>query len=443
MRKHSIISVLLAFCLCFVMAVPALALDVTSNNQYTIGQDVQSNAEVEIDNMSIINNVNFEQAEIDSLEISDDVAAVSMSGLTDEQNAKATHYEATFDKGTVDVYTTINGVSKTDVEDFVNTANNAIKQEMAIIAAKNETVPDVILYQYTDGNIQIACSADANKSRGYAANDFYVTQLSIFENAALAQNAEPFNSMISPQQNPAGFETGIGIRHIANQDGQYMTATIANCPPLNVEKTVNGVANSSYAYYHYIGFSGTYKGQELGTDMGLLYSNKYKGWQPYMKVNQMGKRYMLWSDVPGITVVGCVEDQLGLAAYGMTSPITITAYKTIPGYNNGNNNGESKIRLTVKGTRISPLTQNVMCISEAGTGADVTVKWKALTTIAGSPNIPAGSNSMAPRIEMNYSNVKIGTKNATWNNDDYDFTLIRSRITSQGSGYIKGKVNFS
>lgn len=84
-----------------------------------------------------------------------------------------------------------------------------------------------------------------------------------------------------------------------------------------------------------------------------------------------------------------------------------------------------------------------MCISEAGTGADVTVKWKALTTIAGSPNIPAGSNSMAPRIEMNYSNVKIGTKNATWNNDDYDFTLIRSRITSQGSGYIKGKVNFS
>ena len=128
MRKRSIMSLLLAFCLCFALAMPASALDVTSNNQYIIGQDVQPNAEVDVDNMSIINNVNFEQAEIASLEVSDDVAAVSMLDLTDEQTAKATHYEATFDKGTVDVYTTINGVSKTDVEDFVNMANNAIKQ---------------------------------------------------------------------------------------------------------------------------------------------------------------------------------------------------------------------------------------------------------------------------------------------------------------------------
>ena len=78
MRKRSIMSLLLAFCLCFALAMPASALDVTSNNQYIIGQDVQPNAEVDVDNMSIINNVNFEQAEIASLEVSDDVAAVSM-----------------------------------------------------------------------------------------------------------------------------------------------------------------------------------------------------------------------------------------------------------------------------------------------------------------------------------------------------------------------------
>ena len=80
---------------------------------------------------------------------------------------------------------------------------------------------------------------------------------------------------------------------------------------------------------------------------------------------------MLYSEKEGIINVGYVKNGNGLGeegAYGMTSPITMTAYKNIKGYNNGANNGASTIRLTVKGTRITPLTQNVMCISEAGTG---------------------------------------------------------------------------
>lgn len=440
MRKRSIMSLLLAFCLCFALAMPASALDVTSNNQYIIGQDVQPNAEVDVDNMSIINNVNFEQAEIASLEVSDDLAAVSMLDLTDEQTAKATHYEATFDKGTVDVYTTINGVSKTDVEDFVNMANNAIKQEMAVVTAKNETVPDVILYQYTDGDIQIACGADTNKARSYAANDFYVTQMNIFENVTLDSVEETSPNDNAVAQRAAGnLGDGIGIRQYAARDGQYMSATFANCPPLNVNKSVNGVPNTEYSYYQYIGFKGA---NNLEADMGVLYSPGSNGWQPYTKINQNGKKYMLYSEKEGIINVGYVKNGNGLGeegAYGMTSPITMTAYKNIKGYNNG----ASTIRLTVKGTRITPLTQNVMCISEAGTGVTSSVTWKALTTIAGTENIPAASNSSAPRIEMNYSNVQIDNQAAIWSTASDGATEDRSRITSKGNGYIKGKVNFS
>lgn len=84
-----------------------------------------------------------------------------------------------------------------------------------------------------------------------------------------------------------------------------------------------------------------------------------------------------------------------------------------------------------------------MCISEAGTGVTSAVRWKALTTIAGSEDIPVASNSSAPRIEMNYTGVKIGTQNATWSTAEDGTAVDRSRITSKGSGYIKGKVNFS
>lgn len=443
LKTRKFMSWLLALCLCMAIALPAFATDKMFNDQYGIDQDIKTTSE--IDNIAIINDVTFEKADIDSLEISDSIATVSAFDAQNVANDKAIHYEATFDKGVVDVYTTVKKVEKTDVENYVNMANSAIKQEMAIIAARNEDIPDVIVYQYTEGNIQIACGADTNKARRCTdTDDFFVTEVYIFENVALAEEYRlETDDVLETQTEASGLSDGIGIRQFANQDGQYMTVNFANCPPLNVDKTVNGIANSSYGYYQYIGFSGS---NNLETDMGVLYSPTYNGWQPYAKINQNGKKYMIYSNKPGITDVGYVPGGNGLgaeAAYGMTSSITMTAYKNINGYNNGANNGSSTIRLTVKGTRISPLTSNVMCISEAGTGVTSAVRWKALTTIAGSEDIPVASNSSAPRIEMNYTGVKIGTQNATWSTAEDGTAVDRSRITSKGSGYIKGKVNFS
>ena len=444
MKKRTLLAMILSLVMCLGIAMPTWAAEEIFTNQYSIGQDLQVNAEVGIDNISIINDITFEPAEISSLEVVDDDYNLLLPNEKNGQNDDEIHYIATFDKGTVDVYTTVNNITTTEITNFVNMANNAIKQEMAIISAKDETVPDFILYQYTDGHIQISCGADTANTRNNAnVDDFYVTQVDIFENIALDNNEElSVNDIVSTQSTaPEGFEQGMGIRQFANEDGQYLTAIITNCPPLNVDKMVNGVANSSYGYYHYVGFKGRYNNKDLVTDMGLLYSPGYKGWQPYLKVNQNDKVYMLYSADPRVENVGYVKDELGQkAAYGMTSPITITAYKTVPSYNNNN---ISKIRLTVKGTRINPREENIMCISEAGTGVNVTVKWKVLTTITGSKNFPAASNSSAPRIEMNYSGVKIGTKTATWSTKSDEITEYHARITHKDDGEIQGKVNFS
>ena len=44
---------------------------------------------------------------------------------------------------------------------------------------------------------------------------------------------------------------------------------------------------------------------------------------------------------------------------------------------------------------------------------------------------------------MNYSNVQIDNQAAIWSTASDGATEDRSRITSKGNGYIKGKVNFS
>ena len=274
LKTRKFMSWLLALCLCMAIALPAFATDKMFNDQYGIDQDIKTTSE--IDNIAIINDVTFEKADIDSLEISDSIATVSAFDAQNVANDKAIHYEATFDKGVVDVYTTVKKVEKTDVENYVNMANSAIKQEMAIIAARNEDIPDVIVYQYTDGNIQIACGADTNKARRCTdTDDFFVTEVYIFENVALAEEYRlETDDVLETQTEASGLSDGIGIRQFANQDGQYMTVNFANCPPLNVDKTVNGIANSSYGYYQYIGFSGS---NNLETDMGVLYSPTYNG----------------------------------------------------------------------------------------------------------------------------------------------------------------------
>lgn len=440
-KRNSLLSLVLVLCLCFMFAVPALAAE----NEYEDNNYTQMNASGDIDNIAIINEVNFEPAKIDSLIISDDIVTPITPNAQNEQDEKDFHYEAFFDKGIVDVYTDDKNVTGTEVEEYVNMANNAIKQEIAIAKAKNETIPDIIFYQFTDGDIQIACEAGTNKISSYATDDdFFVQEIDIFDNVSIDDEINIFDSMSITQAVPNGFENSMGIRQMAYGDGQYMTATIANCPPLNVDKTVNGVANKSYGYYHYIGFEGTYEKNEYKSDMGLLYSSKKNGWLPYMKVNQLGKSYMIFSDNEIINNVGYVLNNLGDSAYGMTSPITITSYKYVPGYANGQNNGPSTVRCTIKGTRISPLEQNIMCIAEAGTGVNVSTTWRVLTTITNSSNFPPASNALAPRMEMNYSNVKIGTQLVKWNTSSANNALVRARITKiNEAGSVQGKVNFN
>ncbi len=432
MKKRMVLSIVMVLVMCLGLAVPVFSAENTSNGYDSI-DDIASknNNELITNNIELVDTLTFEQTEATLLK------------LVSNSDAQVTKYEATFDKGMVDVYTSLDNVKQKTINEFVNRANYAIKQEIAVALANNEAIPEEIEYVFTDGEIQVVCNTANDISRNYlTANDFYITQMSITESVEVEENADVISgNWAVTQTGDGGIGDGIGIRHYAVQDGQYMTATVTNCPPLNLDKTINGVKNSSYSFYHYIGFTND---KDLVTDMGLLYSNARQGWLPYMKVNQNGKVYMIQHPKTDVVNVGYERDDLGsTSAFGMTSPVTITAYKTVPGYNDGENDGAATVRLTVKGTRITPLTTNIMCIAEAGTGVSESVRWKALTTIAGSENIPQASNASAPRIEMKYSNVKIGTQDATWSTASDGKTEDRSRITSKGSGYIEGKVNFN
>ncbi|MDD4753161.1 MAG: YrpD family protein [Desulfitobacteriaceae bacterium] len=381
-----------------------------------------------MDNMDIIEKVEFDKLDVESLKfISED-----LNGFY--------QYEVATKDGMLDVYTGFNSLPLKSVENYINKANYAIEQELAINEKKGQDTPDVIEYIYSDRDIQITYLEGTTEDGTYE-KEMFITEAITEEDFTdkigkyandieLQEDDFISNATISPYA-AGNLTDGIGIRAFANQDGQYMTGSFANCPPLNVDK----LSNSSLGYYHYFGFTTN----STHTDMGVCYSPAKNGWLPYMLVVQNGEKYMIYSIEPDVTSVGYKLNGLGSSAYGMTSPITITAYKTISGYNNGQNNGAATVRLTTRGTRISPLEQNIMCIAEAGTGQSVSATWRALTTIAGNDSsIPPASNASAPRIEMNFTGVKIGTQSATWGTTTED----RATLVSKGSGYIRGKVNF-
>lgn len=384
---------------------------------------VAATPEKSIDNLDVIENIEFDEISVDSIKLIEDKA----------QGFQL--YEVAIEDEILEIYTEKNSLPLRSIENYINKANYAIEQELAINEEAGQDAPDVIEYIYSDGDVQVTYLEGTTEDGTYAKAMFITDALSVDEftdnigksvdSFELDEEALVKNSMISTAAVDDSIPGGIGIRAVANQDGQYMTGSFANCPALN--------ANSSLSYFHYFGFTkGTIK-----SDIGVMYSPAKKGWLPYFLLKQNGNTYMISSTTPGVTVVGYELDGLANGGYGMTSPITLTVYKSVKGYNNGLNNGAETVRLTTKGTRETPLTQNVMCIVEAGSGISTSVEWRALTTIAGS-SILAGSNPSAPRIEMNYSGVKIGTASATWKSTEVDSAVI----ISKGTGYIRGKVNF-
>lgn len=123
------------------------------------------------------------------------------------------------------------------------------------------------------------------------------------------------------------------------------------------------------------------------------------------------------------------------AGYGMTSPISITVYKNTTAYNGSG----TVVRLVTFGKSNTTYEDNLKCIVDAGRGISNSVEYRVLTTITGSNILPA-SNSSAPRIEMNYYDVKVDGVAATWQSSK---GIKQSRIISQNTGVLTGKVNFS
>ena len=230
---------------------------------------------------------------------------------------------------------------------------------------------------------------------------------------------------------------GIGIKVFANQRGNVISGKFANCPPLNRDK----LQNNKCGFYHYFGLRTDSLSESSSNyahaDIGVIYSGYYSGWYPYMLLRQDGKTYMVDNDQnkPNITPVGMKFQELVNAGYGMTSPISITVYKNTTAYNGSG----TVVRLVTFGKSNTTYEDNLKCIVDAGRGISNSVEYRVLTTITGSNILPA-SNSSAPRMEMNYYDVKVDGVAATWQSSK---GIKQSRIISQNTGVLTGKVNFS
>lgn len=413
-KRNSLLSLVLAVCLCFMLAVPALA-----------AEDVNVDKKDTLNVMDIVNSVDFEELEIQSIEQVADDNGVQKFAVDIANN-------------TVEVYTDNVNVSEQKIEEYLNRAAYAIAQETTVaLNDENNFSEDVVQYIYVDDDNEV------RYVEGQLDNGEYVQNMVICKAEKLVDNENGMELFAATDTIP----DGIGIRGRISQDGQYISGSFVNCEPENYKKLQNEKLN----YYQYLGFATTVGDSDpnyANADMGVVYTGNRDGggWRPYLLLRQgqknSQKSYMISKEAhqTDITAVGTKVWEIGESAYKADSPVYITVYKSIGKY--GGASGTA-VRLSVRGTSAADGKTNVLCVAEAGTGVSSKVNYRVLTTITDYNKeglhitVPASSNASAPRLKVNYSNLKVAGTNVTWAGVDIDC----GKVTSKGAGYITGEVN--
>ena len=407
-RRLSILSLVLAFVMCLGVAMPAWAEE--KNN---LTSDV----------IDIMNAVEFEEMQVKSME---QVA----------ENDGVQKFTVDIADATLDVYADNVKVSQQMIEEYFNRASYAIAQEtVATLNSDREISDDVIQYIYTDGINEV------RYIEGFDDNNEHVRDMIITK----AEQPDQANAGIVLQASDT-IPSGIGIRGKVKQDGQYITGSFVDCKPENYD--------SRFSCYQYFGFMttvGSTNANYANADMGVVYSDVRGGWRPYLLLTQGAgsakKTYMISteSNQSDVIAVGHKVWELGESGYKTNAPVYITVYKNISKYDGSSG---TAVRLSVRGTSAADGRTNVLCLAEAGTGVNISVNYRVLTTITDYDNglkgdqnvhieVPAASNASAPRLKMNYSGLNVAGTAVTWTGTEPD----SSKVTSATTGTIVGQVN--
>lgn len=365
MKKHSILSWLLAFCFCFAMSVPVMAAEAnieaqamsrlagfdfvqTANaNEATVNIDGEN---IRIQNMSETATLDeISKAELaDALEQISDVRAEEMDSETDVIN----YYYIADDK----VYFYEEASKFTD----------GIDSKMVILDVDFTEAQSII-------NGVTAIEAEMDKNEEAEDNENGIMPL-------IADSLTIYNRTTS-------LDKGVAARlNVYDPDINRMQASVA-VPTI---AQMNGVNNSSIFNYIYLGFSGT----QVESDIGLAAARKSEndtslcGFKPYWLLHNDG------SDVAYVpsTNAGVSSVQYYLPSTGSTTrTLTLELNK-----NDGNRIVGTVTGLAVYGSNSTQGTVKTIMTSKRffSSQLEPISKWKAVNTLSpASGSIPSGTRS--------------------------------------------------
>lgn len=383
MRKRSIISLLLAFCLCFSMITPAMAAEVNAEAQIE-AQAMSRLADLDFVQSADVNEATFsidgESVIVQNLSKTATLDEISKAELADAIESVANIRETEMDEET----DLINYFYLTEdkIYFYEEAANNIDNLESKLIVFDVNEVENKTLTEQSDiakETVYDTETMDSN-SAARAANDLYWTGTS------------------TPLDKTDG-RSGVAARLDINNSGiTEMTANVL-LPTLN---QLSGVDNLKVKNYIYLGFHGT----NVESDIGFMSAckdntNTLVGFKPYWLLRNKGSEI---SSQP-FTYDGIQHIQ-GISAIRYYYPgetMTLALYKNEGGYVQGSVHGRAcfGVNYEYSGNVKTVMTSKTQISSNLAPIKN----WKAVNTLTpqvGYQTVPNGTKS-----QCTFSNLYI------------------------------------
>ncbi len=225
--------------------------------------------------------------------------------------------------------------------------------------------------------------------------------------AVTEAEAEAFSTRAG---NPTDLPNGIGGKAVTYSSSVNTFSANVTANNLSFASSVpDDGFNNGVAFYNYLGFSAS----GVETDLGLQWSNKNQGWNPYFLFSGKNGKETIANGKAD--VIAGSENDLYKATPSYPTTLSIDRnYKC--------SDNVYRVKLNVKGTKTN-MNSGVTTVV-GGYGVSGSVKYKALSTVT------AGSESKiktGTKIDATFSSVKIGSSAvSTYSQVLYDNTTIPS-----------------